>query len=642
MSAGDGHPDSPDLPPKQTVPPTAPPATRETAPVPGKSAAQLSPTQPAQPISTLRVLLRLAPYVRPVRWSLLGAFGATLLATLCGLAIPLVLQPILDGPVADHKLGELPLLIGLVLLLGIVEAFAYFARRKLVAKPTTSIEASLRADLYQHLQRLPISFHDGWQSGQLLTRAVSDLSTLRRFLAFAGIFLLVNTLTLVVGLAVLFVLSPVLGLIVLCASAPLVLVSTLFERRYKVVSRLAQDQGGDLATTAEESVLGIRVLKAFGRGPELAKKFAAQARELRGTQLRKVHILALLWAVIIALPETGIGVQLAVGGLGIAHGTMTVGTLVAAVTVATYLRWPTDSIGWLLAETNMAASACERYWEVRDAPVTITDPEHPVALPEQPRGHLRLSGVRFRYGGADTEVLRGVDLDVRPGETVALVGATGSGKTTLTMLVARLADVTGGRITVDGVDVRDLALADLRTVVSTAFEDPVLFSASVRENVALGSGGATDEQVWEALRVAQAAGFVADLPWGLTTRIGEQGLSLSGGQRQRLALARAVVNQPPLLVFDDPLSALDVHTEAEVERALHTVFRGVTALVVAHRPSTVQLADRVALLVEGRIAAVGTHHELLADNQEYRRLLSTMDSEAVADVDTAQSEEVVA
>ncbi|HEX5119259.1 MAG TPA: ABC transporter ATP-binding protein [Pseudonocardiaceae bacterium] len=582
-------------------------------------------TRTAASASTMKVLFRLAPYVVPERRPLLGAGATTMLAMVCGLVIPLVMQRILDGPVATHRLSELPLLIGIVIALGTLEALSYFFRRRLVARPTTQIEARMRSDLYEHLQRLPIAFHDRWQSGQLLSRAVSDLSTLRRFFAFALIFLVVNSITLVLGLVVLFVLAPVLGLIVTCASLPLIAVSTLFESKYRVVSRLAQDQEGDLATTVEESVLGIRVLKAFGRGPELLRKFSVQARQLRGTQLRKISILAILWAVIIALPEIGIGIQLLVGGLSIAHGTMTLGTLVAAVTVATYLRWPTDSIGWLLSETNQAASACERYWEVMDAPVTITGPERPRPLPTAMTGHLVLSDVRFRYPGGQREVLRGIDLDVRPGETIALVGATGAGKTTLTMLVARLADVTGGRITVDGVDVRDLSLGDLRTAVATAFEEPVLFSASVRENVALGAPDATEDDVREALRVARADDFVEDLPWGLDTRIGEQGLSLSGGQRQRLALARAVVGRPAVLVLDDPLSALDVETEAEVERALRTVLHGVTALVVAHRPSTVQLADRVAVLADGRITAVGTHHDLLAENAHYRYLLSTLE-----------------
>ncbi|RLK59669.1 ABC transporter ATP-binding protein [Actinokineospora cianjurensis] len=578
-------------------------------------------------VSTMAGLRRLAPYLRPARGKFILSAVAVLGSMVCGLTIPLVLQHILDGPVARRETGPLPWLVLVIAVLGAAEALMFYLRRKLVAGPSTLVEARMRADIYAHLQRLPISFHDRWQSGQLLSRAVSDLSTLRRFIAFAGIFLVVNTLTLVLGLVVLFFLAPVLGVITLVCAAPLILISTQYESKYAVLTRRSQDQVGDLATVVEESVLGIRVLKAFGRGPHLARRFAARARELRGTELRKIRLLATLWGAIILLPELGISAQLLFGSLGVADGSMTVGTLVAGITVATYLRWPTDSIGWLLAETNQAATAAARYWEVRDAEVTITDPEHPADLPADGVGAVRFDGVRFAHPGADREVLAGVDLDLRPGETVALVGATGSGKSTLTMLVPRLADVTAGRVSVDGVDVRDLRLADLRSVVAMAFEEPVLFSASVRENVALGAPGVTDEQVREALRVAQAEEFVDRLPWGLDTRIGEEGLSLSGGQRQRLALARAVVGRPKVLVLDDPLSALDVHTEAEVERALRAVLSGVTALVVAHRPSTVRLADRVALLDQGRIAAIGTHEELLKTCAAYREQLSTVDDE---------------
>ncbi len=562
---------------------------------------------------------------------MIGSGAAVLGSMLAGLAIPLVIQQILDGPVATGDTSGLGWLVAAVAALGATEAMLFFTRRRLIAGPSTRVEAALRDDLYRHLQRLPIAFHDRWQSGQLLSRAVSDLSTLRRFIAFAFIFLVVNSLTLVLGLVVLFVLNPVLGLISTACAAPLVGISTLYESRYAVLARRAQDQNGDLTTTVEESVLGIRVLKAFGRGAHLGTAFAAQAGELRRLELRKVHVVGLLWAAIIMLPEISIGGHLLYGSIGIANGSMTLGTLVAAVTVATYLRWPTDSIGWLLAETNQAATASARYWEVRDAQVTITGPARPRTLPARVRGHVRFENVHFAHPGSDTEVLRGVTLDLRPGETVALVGATGAGKTTLTALVGRLADVTSGRVTVDGVDVRDLALDELRTVVATAFEEPVLFSASVRENVALGAPHLTEADVRQALRVAAAEDFAERLPWGLDTRIGEQGLALSGGQRQRLALARAVVGRPSVLVLDDPLSALDVHTEAEVEHALRSVLAGVTALVVAHRPSTVQLADRVALLRDGRIAAVGTHSDLLAGNAEYRRLLSTMDDEDVQD-----------
>ncbi len=588
----------------------------------------MSDTQVHQPArsTNIQALRRLGGYLRPVRGRMFGSGAAVFGSMLCGLSIPLLIQRILDGPIAHGNTDALVPLIAVIAVLGAGEAILFYTRRRLIAGPSTSVEARLRDDLYHHLQRLPIAFHDRWQSGQLLSRAVSDLSTLRRFIAFALIFLVVNSLTLVVGLVVLFVLSPTLGLISLVCAAPLVLISTLYESKYAVLARRSQDQVGDLATTVEESVLGIRVLKAFGRGRHLANQFAEQAKELRATELRKVHVIGLLWAAIIVLPELAIGGQLLFGTLAIVDGTMTVGTLVAGVAVATYLRWPTDSIGWLLAETNQAATASARYWEVRDAEVTVTSPAEPRTLPKTGRGHVRFENVHFAYPGSDEEVLSGVNLDLRPGETIALVGATGTGKTTLTALVGRLADVTGGRITIDGVDVRDLDLADLRTVVATAFEEPVLFSASVRENIALGAVDATEADVRQALQVA-SADFVYDLPWGLDTRIGEQGLSLSGGQRQRLALARAVVGRPSVLVLDDPLSALDVHTEAEVEHALRNVLTDVTALVVAHRSSTVQLADRVAMLSDGRITAIGQHSDLLASNHEYRALLSTLDTE---------------
>ncbi|MGH3755192.1 MAG: ABC transporter ATP-binding protein, partial [Pseudonocardiaceae bacterium] len=580
--------------------------------------------------ASLGVLWRLWAYVRPVWGRILGSAAAALGSMLAGLAIPLLIQRIVDGPIATGDRRALVALSGGVLALGVVEAGLVYLRRQLVARPTTDIEKRMRADLYHHLQRLPVAFHDRWPSGQLLSRAISDLGTIRRFIVFSGLYLVVNVLTVLIGLVVLLVIAPVLGLLAVLMAVPLVVLCWRYERHYGRAARRAQDQVGDLATLVEESTLGIRVLKSFGHGPRATRNFLAQARELRQTELTKVRMLAALWALIIVLPELALAAMLAVSGYAVAAGTLSLGTVIGAITIFSYLRWPLDSLGWLLAEASSATTAATRYWEVRDAVVAVADPPQPRALAHPVRGTLRLEGVRFRYPGAVTEVLRGVDLEVRPGETVALVGATGSGKTTLTALVPRLADVTGGRVLIDGVDVRDLALADLRTIVATAFEDPVLFSASVRENVALGMPEATDDDVRRALRVAHAGGFVEALPWGLDTRIGEQGQTLSGGQRQRLALARAVLGDPAVLVLDDPLSALDVHTEAEVEAALRRVLRSVTALVVAHRPSTVQLADRVALLAGGRIEAIGTHSELLAEVPEYRRLLATLDSAEVA------------
>jgi ATP-binding cassette subfamily B protein len=294
------------------------------------------------------------------------------------------------------------------------------------------------------------------------------------------------------------------------------------------------------------------------------------------------------------------------------------------------LIWPIDALGWIIANGQEAMTAADRIYEVFDVQPSIVDePEAVRRRPAEVEGLLRFEGIGFTFPGADRPVLNSVDLEVRPGETLAVVGVTGSGKTSLVSLVPRLYDVTEGRITLDGTDIRGLRLDSLREIVGFAFEEPTLFSMSVRENLTLGRPDASDEEVAEALAVAQAE-FVHELPWGLDTRVGEQGLSLSGGQRQRLALARAVLGKPRVLVLDDPLSALDVHTEALVEEALAQVLHGTTALIVVHRPSTVALADRVALLSGGAITAVGTHSELLASVPEYRAVLSAASLEVTA------------
>lgn len=586
-----------------------------------------SPPRPGVDVHVPAVasLRRLLPHARPALPALVLSAVAALVATLCAVAFPLVIQVIIDGPIAQQNLAGLWGPGALLLVLGVVEALLFWARRMLAARPTMRVEASMRAAIYEHLQRLPVAFHDRWPTGQLMSRAVSDLATIRRFLSFGLVFLFVNLATFLVGLVILLVLSWPLGLVIAAMAVPLVALCFRYESRYQILARRSQDQVGDLASMVEESVLGIRILKAFGRSGHYARRFAGAGAELRSTELTKAAVVAKLWGSVIVIPEIAFGLTLSVGIIQVAGGSMSAGTLVAFFGVALSLRWPIDSIGWLLAMTNDAASATQRYFEVMNSPVTITSPARPVRRTAPRRGHLRFESVRFRF--ADTpadraDLLRGVDLDIRPGETIALVGATGSGKSTLTALVNRLYDVTGGRLLLDGTDVRELDLAELRRRIAVAFEEPTLFSASVRENVLLGCPDGTDDDVWAALQLAQAD-FVVGLPWGLDTRIGEQGLSLSGGQRQRLALARAVIGRPEVLVLDDPLSALDIHTESKVEQALRSVLTGTTALVVAHRASTVLLADRVALLAEGRIAAVGTHAELLTSNPDYRELLTS-------------------
>ncbi|NUO43110.1 MAG: ABC transporter ATP-binding protein [Streptomyces sp.] len=570
--------------------------------------------------SAVRTLLRLWPYVRPVRARLFTAAFVAVLASCTGLVIPLVLKWMVDGPVADRDPAGVWLGALFLLLLGFGEALLFGLRRWLVARPLSHVEAEMRADLYRHLQRLPVAFHDRWASGQLLSRGTTDLMLLRMFLAFPLTFLLVNSVTILAGVIIMLIQDWTLGLVILGPAIPVIVSCLLFEQRYSSVARQAQDQVGDLTTVVEESVLGIRIIKGFGRHRSQARAFWELSRTLRGTELRKARLLAAILAVIVTLPEVAIGAALVLGSVQVADGELSAGTLVAFLSTALALRWPIDSIGFLLAMSQDAASATERYFEVMDEAPEDTVVSGARAMSAKGTG-LRFHNVRFRYPDADPDsapTLDLVDLHIRPGESMALVGATGSGKTTLTALVPRLHEVTEGRITLDGEDITAMSREELRSLVAMAFEEPTLFSAGVGENVLM---GAADHELDRALSIAQA-GFAHALPQGTDTQIGEQGLSLSGGQRQRLALARAVVGRPRFLVLDDPLSALDVHTEAAVEAALRDVLADTTALIVAHRPSTVLLADRVALLSKGRITAVGTHHELLRTNAEYAHLMS--------------------
>ncbi|MFD6421685.1 ABC transporter ATP-binding protein [Streptomyces sp. NPDC060198] len=575
--------------------------------------------------STVRSLKRLWPYLRPVRARWLSAAFVAVVASCLGLVIPFVLKWMVDGPVADRDPGGVWLGALWLLGLGIVEAVLFGLRRWLVARPLAGVEAGMRADLYHRLQRLPMSFHDRWPSGQLLSRGTTDLMLVRMFLAFPLTFLLVNTATIVVGFVILFVQEWTLGLVLLAPAVPLMILSSLFESKYSLAARTAQDQVGDLTTVVEESVLGIRIVKGFGRHRSQARAFRELSHRLRSTELTKARLLAGIWALITGVPELAIGAALVLGTVQVADGGLSAGTLVAFLSTALALRWPVESIGFLLAMSQEAATATDRYFEVMDVAEEsgLASGAASVAAGGTAPGMV-FEGVSFRYPDAAPDsvpVLAGIDLHVRPGETMALVGATGSGKTTLTALVPRLHELTGGRITLDGEDIVSMERARLRSLVSVAFEEPTLFSATVGENVLMGADGADDEDLNRALDVAQAH-FAHELPEGTRTQVGEQGLSLSGGQRQRLALARAVVGRPRFLVLDDPLSALDVHTEARVEAALRQVLKETTAVIVAHRPSTVMLADRVALLSGGRIAAVGTHQELLRANAEYAWLMS--------------------
>jgi ATP-binding cassette subfamily B protein len=447
----------------------------------------------------------------------------------------------------------------------------------------------------------------------------TDLSSIRRFFGFGLLFLVMNLLQLVVVTVVLLNMYWPLGLVVAAAAVPIIALSNRFERTYVLVSRRVQDQQGDLATAAEEGAVGIRVIKSFGRGPFVAGRYNEAAQTLYDTSMDKVRLSARFWTFLEVIPNLAVVVVLLFGALGVGRGDLTPGTLVAFITLLLSLVWPIAALGYILAMAQEAMTAAARINEIFDTAPSIRSGSTVIA---EPRGYLRFEGVGFAFPDQpDEPVLHDVDLEVAPGETVAIVGATGSGKTTLTALVPRLYDVTAGRVTIDGVDVRDLELTNLRRIVATAFEEPTLFSMSARENLQLGRSDASEEDVDAAIEVAQAQ-FVRDLPWGLDTRIGEQGMSLSGGQRQRLALARAVLSEPRILVLDDTLSALDVHTEKLVEEALRRVLADATGIVVAHRASTVMLADKVALLQDGTITHVGKHSDLMATVPAYRELLA--------------------
>lgn len=568
-------------------------------------------------------LWRLLPYLMPYRVRWIAMLVVAVVSLGATIAIPLMTKAVIDGPVRHQDQRGLWVLGAAAMGVGITEAVLWFIRRWLVSRATMGVEADIRKDLYARLQILPMSFHGRWQSGQLLSRVMNDLSTIRRFMSFGLVFLILNGLQIVVVTAILLSMYWPLGVVVLVSIVPITLTVLHFQREYTRLSRLAQDQSGHVATHVEESALGLRVVKSFGREDYVYDRFDRQLTDLYDTQVSRVSVSAKFWTLLEIIPNLTLIVVLGFGAYAAGHGYVTLGTLVAFITMMLSLVWPIASLGFLLSMMQESYTAANRIAEIFDAPLEITDGPRT----ETPRGgRLELVDVGFKFPDAEpgSWALRHVSVTVEPGETLALVGSTGSGKSVLAALLSRLYDVTEGAIRIDGVDIRELSLPALRQAVATAFEDPTLFSMSVAENLRLGRPDATDAQLAEAIEVA-AAQFVYDLPFGLDTRIGEQGMSLSGGQRQRLSLARAILAAPKILVLDDTLSALDVHTEAIVEEALRRVLHAVTGIVVAHRASTVLLADKVALLEHGTITHVGTHAQLLAEVPQYRYLLAADD-----------------
>ena len=585
----------------------------------------------ARPVAAL---WRLRPYLRPFRYQLAGMLFAAILSAGTEIVIPLIAKVVIDGAIAHHERGLLLPLGLLAVGLGAAGAALSLIRRWVQGNAVAGMEQAIRDELYQHLQRLDPAFHDEWQSGQLLSRATSDLSSIRRFAGFGLVFMVISVATFAAVTGLLISLNWWLGVVTAVMFAPVLIFCIRFERRYKVLARRSQDQDGDLTTLVEEASTGVRVLKSLGRGPEASQAHLAQAAALGHTRIEMAVVDGIFWSTLNLVPNAAIAISVVLGAFAISHHALSIGGLVAFITLALQLVWPVEALGYILASGEEAATAAQRVLEIFATEPTIADdrvagPAPVLVVAERgaqlagrlEHGTVQYEHVAFSYPGATEPILRDVNLRVAPGETLVLAGATGTGKTTLLQLLPRLADVTGGRVLVGGTDVREYPLAELRTVVGCAFEEATLFSASVRENVMFGAEGAGEEELEAALTAAQAR-FAYELPWGLDTRIGEQGMALSGGQRQRIALARAILARPQVLILDDPLSALDVHTEERVTRALGQILTGVTAIVVAHRPSTVALADRVALLDGGVIAATGSHRELMAGVPSYANLMT--------------------
>jgi ABC-type multidrug transport system fused ATPase/permease subunit len=562
--------------------------------------------------------LRLVGFLSPYRWSLAASVVLAIGAQVSGLAIPALTGMVIDQALPGENGQRLAVLVGLIALAGLIKALMLVGRRLIAGRQALGVEYDMRNALYSHLLRLSWRFYDRHQTGQLMSRATVDLQAVRFFLGYGLIFFGQHILTIVAVTAIVFVYDWQLALIALAITPLLAAIAFIYSRASHPILKDVQQRMGDMTTTAEENIVGVNVVKAFAQEPREREKFSRRSEAVFDQSIRATRLRAFYAPLMSFLPLLTQAAVLLVGGRKVVSGDLQLGDFIAFNVYVLMLVQPLRMLGYWVSEFQRAIASGERIFEVLDEPEEIV--ERPDALPlSAGEGRLRFEHVSFGYD-PERPVLHDVDLDLDAGRTVALIGHTGSGKSTLTSLVPRFYDATEGRVLLDGVDVRDLRLRDLRGAIGVVSQDPFLFSTTVRENIAFGAPGASDEDVVRAARMAQADEFISELPDGYETVIGERGITLSGGQRQRLAIARAILVDPRVLILDDATASVDASTEAKIRLGLREAMRGRTTLIIAHRLSTLALADELVVLEQGRVVARGTEEELRESSPVYREI----------------------
>jgi ATP-binding cassette subfamily B protein len=562
-----------------------------------------------------RLLGFLRPYRPAVAWSFALAAGAMVMTVL----IPLLTGAAINSmrPHHKHTLITWVILIGVA---GLLRLGLSTARRLIAGRVSLGVEVDLRNRLYEQFQRLELGFFDRQQTGQLMSRATVDLQSVRFFLGYGLIFIAQSVLTIALAAVAMFALQPGLAALALAPVPFVVLIANRYGKHSQPALREAQQRIAELTAEAEENVSGVRVVKAFAQEERQLERFRHSVQRVFDQQLTATKIQARYTPMISFLPNLGLALILLVGGREVIHGSLTIGAFTAFYAYLLMLISPMRTLGYMLSAAQRATASGARIFQVLDRAPRITAPADAPPLPDG-AGRVSLDGVSLTFEGGSRPALRGIDLEIEAGSTVALVGAMGSGKTALVSLLPRLYEATSGSVQIDGADVRDVDLVSLRRSVAVVTDDPFLFSATVHDNIAYGRPDATREEVVQAAEVAQAAGFISELPQGYETRVGERGLTLSGGQRQRIAIARAVLANPRILVLDDATSSVDASTEQEIKLALRDVMTDRTTFVIAHRLSTITLADEIVVLEDGRVAAHGTHDDLFEESDLYREIV---------------------